>query len=265
MTRPVPGRIIVLALLVFMALGLASNLWISLGDVLRPFCRATGYLVAPTLLNYVPFFLVLGLLFRVAGKLRWRELGFETSKLPAALLWCGGAWVVAQVLLFVLAGGDLELDPRWQTQPTVSLGALFGQLLGNALCEEVFWRAFLIPQLVFLILRRERCSLRMATVAAVLLSSALFALSHIPHDLAQEHGLGQILAGQAFRFLLGIVFAVLFLLSNNLFTVVGLHSLINTPVPLFAVGSQPLLQAFFTFGPLLLLIVLRLRRRQVGA
>ena len=60
---------------------------------------------------------------------------------------------------------------------------------------------------------------------------------------------------------LGVVFAVLFLLSNNLFTVVGLHSLINSPVPLFAVGSEHLSQAFFAFGPLLLLIVLRLRRR----
>ena len=244
-----------------MALGVASNLWISLGEVLRPLCRATAYLVGPTLLNYVPFFLILGVLFRVAGKLRWRELGFDASRLRAALLWCGIAWGLAQVMLFVLAGGDLEFDPRWKTQPTVRLGALLGQLFGNALCEEVFWRAFLIPQLVFLLLRRERCSLRAATVAAVLLSSALFALSHIPHDLAQEHGLGQILGGQAFRFLLGIVFAVLFLLSNNLFTVVGLHSLINTPVPLFAVGPRHLSQAFFTFGPLLLLVVLRLRRR----
>ena len=144
-TRPVSGGLISLALVVFMALGVASNLWVSVGDVLRPLCRATGYLVAPTLLNYVPFFLTLGILFRVAGKLRWRELGFEAPKLRSGLLWCGMAWVLAQVMLFVLAGGDLEFDPRWRTQPTVRLGALLGQLLGNALCEEVFW----VPDVAF--------------------------------------------------------------------------------------------------------------------
>jgi hypothetical protein len=101
-----------------------------------------------------------------------------------------------------------------------------------------------------------------ALIAAVFLSSILFALSHIPSDLALDRSLSEILVHQAAALGGGLVLSWLYALSGNLFLVVGIHSLINNPVSLFDGYDTPWGKAFFAFGPPVLLTLLALRKRR---
>lgn len=262
--RRTPGWFIALMLLVYFLLSGFSNLLPSLGDALRPFCRATGYLVHPTLLNYVLFFAVLGLMWWKVGRLGLRDLGLDRSQLPAAILWVLGFWIAAQLGYLAIHRGEVRIDPAWDwgIGATSNLGALLGQLFGNALCEELFWRAFVLTQLAAFLHQRRGWKPRGALSAAVLVSSALFALSHIPHDLAQGHSLATILGLQAARLAGGLLFAGIYALSANLLLVIGVHAVMNVPVSLFEGYATPAGQGFFGIGSLVLMALLALRRRR---
>jgi membrane protease YdiL (CAAX protease family) len=261
--RRTPGWFVALMILVFTALATFSNLVVSMGDILRTFCRTTGNLLHPTLCNYVPYFVVLALMWWKVGRLGPRDLGLDRSRLPAAIRWVLGFWVAAQLGFAAIHMGDVSINPVWDwgLNASATIGYLLGQLFGNAMCEELFWRAFVMTQLAALLHHRGWKPNR-ALIAAVFLSSILFALSHIPYDLALDRSLSQILVHQAAALGGGLVLSWLYALSGNLFLVVGMHSLMNNPVSIFDGYDTPWGQAFFAFGPLVLLTLLALRKRR---
>lgn len=105
---------------------------------------------------------------------------------------------------------------------------LAAQLFGNALYEEVAFRGFLLPQFFR---RFRRLGPAAAFVLAPLLSQLLFALAHVPNRLWVTGLVPANLPGSLIPlFVLGLYFALVYLLTDNLFAVVGLHSLINVPM-----------------------------------
>ncbi|MEE2907211.1 MAG: CPBP family glutamic-type intramembrane protease [Planctomycetota bacterium] len=263
--RRTPIWFIVLSLVVFFILSTLTNLVVSPGDLFRPFCRSTGFLIVPTFLNYIPFFIVFAVLFWGVGRLRARDLGLVWKRLPMGVLWLAGTWIASQLFLFLLNWGDVEIWTAWETRPTLLVGELVsGQILGNTLMEEVFWRAFMISQLAILFHVSGKYGIRSAIVWATILSTVLFAISHLMHDVANDASLSQIYIGQLGRLAGGFVFAAIFLLSNNLFIAIGIHALANLPTPLFDPGSNVSGQAFCALAPLVLLIILAIFRH-VGA
>jgi membrane protease YdiL (CAAX protease family) len=113
------------------------------------------------------------------------------------------------------------------------IGLLLTQILGNALFEEIAYRGFLFPQLYLrLTSLRERPWKRFAL--ALLISQAAFALSHIPNRIYLGMSAGDIAVDLLMLVGWGVLYTLLYLRTDNLFLVVGVHALGNTPTTLFA-------------------------------
>jgi membrane protease YdiL (CAAX protease family) len=140
---------------------------------------------------------------------------------------------------FALVVADGWLDQRVLTK----LGALVGQLLGNALCEEILFRGFLLMQMVVLFRRRWPHQPRKAFVVALLLATAIFAVYHLPYHLRSDNyvSLSKLASDQLEVFSIGCLIGWLYWQTRNLFFVVGVHAIANVPNTLWA-ARGPLLR-----------------------
>jgi len=259
--RPVPMWFLVLAIVMYMVVGYLGNLVANPAKLLPSLPAATGHVISTTFLNYVPMFIIMGLLLVLVGRLRCNDLGLIRQRFLPALAWVLSTWIAAQLFFLVIHLGDVSLDPAWHGRVVKRLSELVtGQMLGNALYEEVFWRAFLISQLVLVLAHRMKWTFGKALTWAIILSTILFAVSHLPHDFAHDRSVQEILGLQAARLAGGLVLAWLFLLSRNIFIAIGIHSLANDSTALFE-GSQDMTTFFIVFAPLLVLAILAIRRR----
>ncbi len=203
---------------------------------------ASGGLVEPTLVaGFVSLGLVVGVAIFSLGRLRPAEVGWVPSQLLPALIVLPICWVVVQLILTGLvlsAGGTLELNQAW-SRPGAGfvLGGLLAQLLGNALAEETVFRGFFFPQLQKSF--AGRLGPFWSLVLAVVVSQLLFALSHIPNRLL-VHGLEvpQLLKDQKALLVMGMAFLAAYILTRNLWVVVGLHALVNDPASLVQVPEK---------------------------
>lgn len=216
-------------------------------DLFTALYQVTGGLINDTLTANIHLLaiVVVGIMF-IWGKLRLRDVGLRAEKFGAGLLMTLVLWLFAQFsitawqALFggpVGRGGPLDPNPNWERGATVVLGLLIAQLLGNALYEEIAFRGFLLPQLYLKMARwRSRPVLRLA--GAVLLSVVMFALIHIPIRIWSGVPLAQLPGSLLWVAVLGILFAVIYLRTGNLFFTVGAHALFNTPTMLLVGDSS---------------------------
>jgi membrane protease YdiL (CAAX protease family) len=115
----------------------------------------------------------------------------------------------------------------------ILLGTLIGQVVGNALYEEVTYRAFFFPQL-YLKLRGTTSRSWTALITALLISQILFALHHLPNQLfIQGMTLGGVALSLPFLAGYGILMALIYVRTHNIFICVGLHALTDAPTSLF--------------------------------
>lgn len=163
------------------------------------------------------------------GRQRPRDVGWRTSALPAAFAATLVAWLAmnASTLAASLATGTLLQRQAGWAKGGVLPGALIAQLAGTALMEETVFRGWLWPQIALRLSRR--LSARTAWIGALLASQGLFALLHVPVRLAGGASMGEVATMVLGLFLVGIVFALLYAATRNLFFVVGLHALGNAP------------------------------------
>ncbi|MBZ0291973.1 MAG: CPBP family intramembrane metalloprotease [Anaerolineae bacterium] len=240
------------------ALALFINFVIFPSGLTDPIQRATGGLINATLLaNFINLALIVFGILVILGKQRARDLGLIWRHLPGALLLTLLIWLVAQAVLVLLAlaqGQPLALHPNWnQRGTTIVLGVLIGQVFGNALYEEISFRGFLLPQLYFKINARPRL------LIALLISQALFALMHIPNRLAFGATLAEAVSNLPMLLLLGILFALFYLVTGSIFLSIGVHALGNAATPLFASGADPSLITYLVALVVLLILVARQR------
>ena len=263
--RPMPLWFIVLSIVVYMVLAYLGNLVVTPSELLPSLPAATGYVIVPTFLNYVPNFIIMGLLLVLVGRLRCNDFGLIRQRFLPAVVWVLCTWLAAQ-LYFVLTHLDhISLDPAWHGRIVKTISnTVTGQMLGNALYEEMFWRAFVISQVVLLLVHRMKWTFGKALAWAIILSSILFAVSHLPHDFAHDLSAQKIFALQVVRLAGGLAFAGIFLLSNNIFIAIGLHSLSNYSLSLFEGSNSELTKAFVVLVPLLVLVILAIRRRRAS-
>ena len=211
-------------------------------ELLRALDSASAGWIAPTLALAVVFGAVeLWLLF-VPGKQRPAILGWRADALPAALAATLVAWLAMQasvVLASRLGDTPLAWNPGW-AEGGLLPGALIAQLFGTALLEETVFRAWLWPQLALRMARRWPA--HRAWAVALLLSQGAFALLHLPAQIAAGTALPALAGMVSGLFLTGIVLALLYAATRNLFFVVGVHALGNAPTLLFEPqGPQPTL------------------------
>lgn len=205
-------------------------------DGARTVARITGGLVQPPILfNLAHLLLVVGGVVFLVGGLRPRDVGLRRAALPMGVLVTAVAWLLPQALsagILLVQGLTPGLDPAWTETGATTLGVLLGQLAGNAPAEEAVFRGFLLPQL-YLKLGGDRTRPSAGRLlAALVLSQAAFALTHLPARLHEEMTGLLLWESLAAAFLSGLLFALLWLRTGNLFVAVGIHALLNYPLPL---------------------------------
>jgi membrane protease YdiL (CAAX protease family) len=196
--------------------------------------HATGGIIDGTLVGGVTLLaiVVVGLVFGVA-RLRPRDVGLDLRRLWPALGFLIAAWAAIQLLLVLilpLCGQDIGLGPPWTAVGwRGAVGEWLGQLLGNCPYEEVFFRGFLLPQCGLLVMRwMPKAGSRTLVAVALVLSQALFAGGHVFLNLHLPEGQWLLV----WQFVIGVVFASVYLRTGNLFLAMGLHALLNNPAPL---------------------------------
>jgi hypothetical protein len=245
--RARPGTMRVF-LLTHLGLILVVNLVFFPSAAFLPLAEATGGVINGSLLVNVVFLVVLvgGVMLRRGG-LRPYDIGLIPRHILGGLLFTLAFWGAAQAV-HLLAGwvyhGTIQLHPYWQN-PGVSamIGQVLAQLIGNALFEEIAYRAFLFPQL-YLWLGWDRSRWRVRhpwrrLALAVVLSQAAFALVHIPNRIYRGLTVEAMVIDVALLFCWGVFYTLMYLRTDNLFVVVGAHTMGNAPTTLFA--TAPLL------------------------
>jgi len=228
-------------LTVFINLVLFRSAWAAT-NVFGPVRSATGGLVTATLLvNLLNVAVVLIGLLIIVGGLRLKDLGLERSKLSVAVGVTIGLWVALQAVaasVSLVQTGTVRINPSWgQARIGVMLGLLVAQLFGNALYEEILFRAVLLDQLV-LKLRDRRWGFPLALVG----SQTVFALLHVPNRLLRGDTLAEMAGGLGLLFLMGLLFALVYHRTGNLLVAIGVHAVNNSPTMLVA---TPLSGQFF--------------------
>lgn len=222
-----------------LALTSAVAIWINTVFFSMPWVRslpdATAGWLTPTLLAGWILLGLTGLLLLGLAQLRPDDLGLRKTDVLPALLLALALWACIQIgnlVAAVLAQGSPAVHSGWEARGVGGvLGGLAAQLFGSALAEETLFRGFLLSQIHLLLARRHRQGVALG--GAVLLSQGLFALSHLPNRLVMGTPAGSLAGDLLMLFFVGVVFAMLFVVTRNLFLVVGVHALGNAPVLLW--------------------------------
>ncbi|MFN3193242.1 MAG: lysostaphin resistance A-like protein [Aureliella sp.] len=204
--------------------------------------NATMGLISGTLLANLFFMAIMfPLLFKWCG-LKTKDLaltpafGDGDGTIPKGIRWTLAALVIvhlATLIAIAFGAGPLQWTSGWYLKQIIEwLGRCIGQFLGNALYEEVFFRAFLLPQCLLAFKKKNRkWSWNKCFLLALAVSQTFFALSHLPRDIANGAGLNQVY-GLLMAYLIGgLLFAAVFLLTKNLYAAIGVHAIANfTPM-----------------------------------
>ncbi|MFT2011500.1 type II CAAX endopeptidase family protein [Pontibacter sp. 13R65] len=198
--------------------------------------KATGGLVNSILLSSVLAFLILvGGVACAGGRLRLADVGLERKLLLPGAVACTAIWLLPQAAgaaYQLLVRGKLELIEFWSDNELAPmLGQLVAQLLGNALFEETGYRGLLLQQLKIKLGGRVRAA--RALTGAVIISSLLFALMHLPAVWLSGASTSEMLLKLGVTFVGGMAWALLFHRTRNLFFIIGVHALLNVPFSLY--------------------------------
>lgn len=174
-----------------------------------------------------------GLLFLVA-RLRPSDVGLVFGKLPQGAMVTAAVWIAIQITTVIseyLTADGPVLARQWTSgRAGATLLWFIVMLLGAGLFEEVVNRGFLYPQMYL----KFRGSHRLRMAAALLVSQTIFALAHIPAHILVRHMPGrQITMTVIAQGFAGVMLALLYLRTRNLWIGVGIHGLVNAPTSLF--------------------------------
>lgn len=219
------------------------NTYIFPSRIWKSIFEATRGLVNPTLAVNLAGIVIIGIgVILIFGKLKKEDIGIRWNLLPRAVLITLVVWAVAQLIgaiISFITTGSLQLDSEWNRRGLLAmLGILIGQIIGNAFLEEIAFRGFLLPQLYFKIkclwLNQHKWT---RAVIVLILSQAIFVCMHIPNRLGQGLTPFEWIVDFSSVFILGILFAFIYLRTGNLFIAIGVHAFINAPASLFISGD----------------------------
>lgn len=205
----------------------------------HPLHIATGGIIDATFQVYVLLFLASGFLLCYLGKLRSVDFAFFSNKIAFGFAMTLFAWCMIQTTP-LLMGQSLQIESGWDNIIIARdrFSQFFmGQLFGNALYEELFYRAFLISQLTIIFMRKFTST--WSILLAIVCASIIFALVHIPARLTSGMSIEDTLCfSMPNLFFSGLTFSVIFLLTKNVFVAVGIHALNNDSPNLFENVNQ---------------------------
>ena len=161
-------------------------------------------------------------------KLKPRDLGLEGGKVLQAASIIALVILVLQIsstVMSIISYKTLTLGNLWsKVCGGTALGVLICQLFAVAVQEEIIFRGFLIPQ-VYLRIKKDNYIVRMGLVLVI--SQGLFAIWHIPIRIFLGMSLISTIISIFTVFIIGIIFALIYIRTGNIFIVMGIHGLWN--------------------------------------
>ena len=212
-------------------LTLALNYLFTIG-IFNPLSTWSHHLINPTLqANFISLFIIGFIIFKI-GKHNLTSIWFNIDKLKNGILLGIIFWMIIQTIVFLYL---LFTETPMVLRQNISkeIGAILGQLFGNALNEELIFRGIFFLQ--FYLILRKRFSDRTAFLIALLASQLFFAVSHLPNRILIKHYENLIL-DQIKLFFVGILFVMFYIKSRNFVLTVIMHSLLNYQLRIFDVN-----------------------------
>lgn len=179
--------------------------------------------------NAISLMIIVGVILILFGRFKLKDIYLRKEDLPKGLMGTFLFWMaihaVDSIMMFSM-GSKIVFNTDLVNQPNIVVGNLLGQLFGNALHEEIVYRGFLSIQFYLLIHNKVRNE-RNRLICTIFIPQALFALGHIPNRIYSEY------TGLEFLFdfiqltIIGALFMIAFIQTQNLVFVVGVHALLN--------------------------------------
>lgn len=190
-----------------------------------PLAKSTDYWIQPTLAGNLLSLIIFSTLIFIIGKHNLFSVWLTKEKLKIAVLPIFFIWLLSQIITIVVtyfSKGDIVFIDRFN----VLTGSLIGQLFGNATFEELIYRGILFLQIYILL--KPKTTNNNALIISIIVSQIVFALIHIPNRLMinQVDNLAMDLLG---LFVAGVALTVIYIRTQNLVFVIGVHTLINEP------------------------------------
>lgn len=198
-------------------------------DFFKPIAEMSYYFINSTLQANLISLLIFGFIIFKIGKHNLSSLWLTKEKLKTAL-WIGIIfWLIFQitVIIYVFFSKEtLSLHPHINKE----IGALLGQLFGNALNEELIFRGIFFLQLYIIL--RNRLSNRMALIISIIITQLFFAVIHLPNRILVKH-YENLIVDQIRLFIMGALFVLLYIRTQNFALCVIIHALCNYPLRIF--------------------------------
>jgi hypothetical protein len=186
------------------------------------------------ILHLLAFALVICVVVVGLGRQRFHDLGLRPALFWPGVMVAVAVWCVAQIVIVAIVlvtSGGLAVHSAWREKGGTLLVTFAGNLIGTAVFEEVTYRGFLLPELYQRLRRPDRRIDRWRLVLALVVGGVCFAVAHLPVFLIQQRPPQVIAAVAVMLTLAGVFGGVLYLRTGNLFTVIGIHALYNSPLP----------------------------------
>lgn len=234
--REVNWKVIVLSAAVYAFAAVIVNAIVFRGLIgagLQHLSTATGGVVQPTLVGSLLMMLAFLAVVLGIGRLPLESIGWTRSKALLAVPVVIGFWGAMQLALTAIAiatGQGFKFHQSWTSGFIgTQVGALIAQLFGNALSEETACRGFFFNQFR---LKFKSVGSSASFILGGVASAALFAVSHLPNRLFVKATPFENLLGDQLQLVIsGLIFAVVYVATRNLFIATGLHALANEPTP----------------------------------
>ncbi|MCM0649146.1 CPBP family intramembrane metalloprotease [Clostridium swellfunianum] len=186
----------------------------------------TKGLINQTLILYLLLsFIFIYLILYKSSKFRPIDIGLKKGKLKDGIIITVILFILLQVYGVVYSYfcfGELTMN-EVMYKGTIVAGYYISMIFGVAFFEEVLFRGVLIPQ-IFIRLKSDKSKNKIMFMA-LFISQALFSVMHIPIRLINGVGFTDLMISLASIFIIGIVFAFIYLLTDNLFIAIGVHAL----------------------------------------
>lgn len=186
----------------------------------------TKGLVTETLILYlVMYFLFVYVMIIKNQKYKLANLGLNKTKLIKGIIFTLILYVVLQVysaLESYLTFGKFSVNKAMADWVLVA-GYYLELIFGVGLFEEVVFRGFLISQMFMRLKSKKSKTAKM--FLALIISQFLFSIVHIPIRIANGVNYISILISLGTIFVIGMVFAILYVLTENLFICIGVHAI----------------------------------------
>jgi CAAX protease family protein len=225
--------------------------------------------VSVTVILWMPVLAILALLWIACigvgvfalGRQNVHDLGLSGRNVFLGAAYAAVWWAVVVGALSGVAYAR-RLPLQWPVF-NGNIGPLVLQLLLFAPPEEIAFRGFLLPQL-YLKFRKTCRHSGAALTMAILISQLAFTLMHIPHRMVEHIPPGEIATNLALTGASGILFALVYLRTQNLIAALTVHAVFNVSGLYPSALSWRMRQLIFVVAALIVAdLYARLRRDKV--